>query len=243
MFDSGHIKIHRKVIESAIWKNMRDWRLAETVLLMANWKPGVFQSRSGDVVKVGRGELITSLKSLKKKSGLTVQNIRTSLNHLEKAEFLTSTSTSHFRHIKVMKYGQYQDNQKPADKATNKDLTRTQQGPNNDIRRVSIEEEQTAGASLPLDGPGDKPYEMKTDLQRLMCAYKNKMGVPWDDRGWDKEQFPKWSRAGKKLIRAFGGDLNKAIDFLDFQTNEFDKKSISWTLATIAGKAWDRRRE
>jgi hypothetical protein len=136
----GYIKLHRKVLDSAIWQSPNDWRLACALLLKANWKPGVFQARNGDVVNVGRGELVTSLDSLKKASGLTIKNIRTSLHHLEKADFLASTSASHYRIIKVINYGKYQDHENEGGNDSGKDLARTGQGPGNDIRRLRREE-------------------------------------------------------------------------------------------------------
>jgi hypothetical protein len=124
--EAGYIFLHRQVLSSAVWQSINDWRLAETLLLMANWKPGVFQSRSGEVIQVGRGELITSVQSLQEASGLSRQNIRTALDHLEKAEFLTRQVTKHWQHVKLVNYGRYQSPEILANQQTNQDLTKTQ---------------------------------------------------------------------------------------------------------------------
>lgn len=189
----SYIKIHRKVLHSAIWPNINDWRLAETILLLANWTPGNFQSRNGELLKVGRGELVTSIKTLKMKSGLSEQEIRTSLVHLEKADFLTSTSTSHFRVIKIKKYREYQDRDETTNKHSNKDLTRTQQGLNNDIRR-SLKKEKKG-----KDGP--RSARTVTPPPRLPNGTADTMKNRADlgDLAFLVEDHPDYERADFKL--------------------------------------------
>lgn len=142
----SYIKIHRKVMASAIWRNVNDWRLAETLLLMANWTPGDFQSRNGDLIRVSRGELVTSLESLAMASNLSVKEVRTALVHLEKAEFLASTWASHFRVIKIKKYEVYQGHSNQKGKDLGKDWARTGQGLGNDIRRCKKVKKGEEGA-------------------------------------------------------------------------------------------------
>ena len=132
--EPGFITIHRQVLSSAIWQNIKDWRLASYLLLIANWKDRIFQARNGDVINISRGSIITSINSMSIGTGLTAQEIRTSLLHLKKANFLTSTSTNHFRSITIIKYNIFQDEEKRINKQPNKHLTSTQQALNNDIK-------------------------------------------------------------------------------------------------------------
>jgi len=90
----------------------------------------------------------------------------------------------------------------------------------------------------------DKPYDIKTDQQRLMCSYKVVKGVAAEDRSWDQHNYKTWARACSKLLGAFKGKggVNAAIDFLSAKSAEFEKKGLSWTLATIAKHAWDSDR-
>ncbi len=96
------------------------------------------------------------------------------------------------------------------------------------------------------------PYEIRTDEQRLMCAYKIKKGVAVEDREWDRANYKTWARAASKLLRAFrvvrGNpaspcDVNAAIDYLGAKADEFSGKGLDWNLATIAKHAWDRPAE
>lgn len=147
MDNRGYVKIYRKVFENPLWQNANDWRLAMTLILKANWEPATFQSRSGDIVKVGRGELVTSLISLRRDSGLSTDEIRTSLCHLEKAQFLTNQSTNHFRKIKIINYSKYQDVGISGPKQKPKDLPRTSQALPNDISIPQASKQGRSGAS------------------------------------------------------------------------------------------------
>lgn len=105
--NDGFIKIPQRLFNSAIWQNQNDWRLASALYFMANWKAGEFQDRNGDVLKVQRGQVVTSLASLKKATKLSFRNIRTCLIHLEKSGFSTSITTNHYSVITIVRYGEF----------------------------------------------------------------------------------------------------------------------------------------
>jgi len=77
--------------------------------------------------------MITSLESLAKKSGVSIQNIRTALKRFEKLEFLTNESTKTGRLLTVLNWELYQSELETPNKVANKDLTKTQQRPNKDL--------------------------------------------------------------------------------------------------------------
>ena len=122
----GFIKMHRKVLESPIWQNINDWRLASTILLYANWKENRVLTRNAGVIVVPRGGMLTCLDSLAQKSGLSRMATRTSLAHLEKLDFLTRTITHHFTVIKVNNYSKYQDRDFQSSTRSNTELTQSQ---------------------------------------------------------------------------------------------------------------------
>ena len=108
MQNTGWVKLHREVMKKALWQNINDWRLAETILMQANYEKGEFLSRKGAKIIVEIGQMITGLNQLSLLSGLSLQNVRTSLEHLKKLEFLTLTSTHHGTIISVCNYSTYQ---------------------------------------------------------------------------------------------------------------------------------------
>lgn len=123
--------LHRKLLESACWKGTttQDKILLITCLLMANYQDNKWFNGQKETT-ISRGTFITSLKGLAQKSKLSFQSIRTSLSHLEKVGFLTSTSTNKYRYITIMNYNSYQNKDAFNNKQSNKQLTSSQQAPN-----------------------------------------------------------------------------------------------------------------
>jgi hypothetical protein len=87
----------------------------------------------GEKFKILPGQTITSLENLATKAGVSIQNVRSALKRFEKLEFLTNESTKTGRLITVLNWELYQEEFETPNKATNKDLTKTQQRPNKDL--------------------------------------------------------------------------------------------------------------
>ena len=101
---AGYIKLSR---------NMLKWRWMSTpntayifilLLLKANYKDAEFQN-----IKISRGQVVTSIQSLSKSSGLTCSQVRTALVHLNSTGEIASKSYNKFRVITILKYSEYQD--------------------------------------------------------------------------------------------------------------------------------------
>ena len=78
MIDNGFIKIHRKMINWEWYKDGATMRLFVHCLLMANWTPGRFMG-----YEIPRGSFATSYPQMAKQTKLSIQNIRTAINHLK----------------------------------------------------------------------------------------------------------------------------------------------------------------
>ena len=95
----------------------------------------------------------------------------------------------------------------------------------------------------------DKPYKIKNETQRIICAYKVVIGFKADDRAWDRENFTIYLRAGGKLRRAFQRDRKKgdnaitqeAGSWLAVFADKMEEAGRSWNLATAAKIAWDEK--
>ena len=75
----GFIVIHRKLLNWEWYKNINTKVLFLHLLLKANYAPAKIE---GQVVQ--RGELLTSYPLLSAETGLSVKEIRTALNHLNR---------------------------------------------------------------------------------------------------------------------------------------------------------------
>lgn len=80
-------------------------------------------------VQIGRGELATSYKSLSEQTGMSVQNVRTALNHLKLTGEITSGQHSKFSVISIVNYDLYQS------QLTSK-LTSSQQAANKQLTTI-----------------------------------------------------------------------------------------------------------
>lgn len=112
-------------------RNILDWRwfkYADTLqvflylLLRANVKPGEF-----GMIRVLRGQLVTSYSRIADDLGMSVQQVRTAINHLKKTGEITSTSTSKYSIITVLNYNKYQGCSTGKPQASNKPSTDDQQ--------------------------------------------------------------------------------------------------------------------
>lgn len=81
---------------------------------------------------IPRGSFVTSLDSLGKELGLSVQEIRTALKHLISTGELTSKSTNKYRIITVVNYEMYQQ----VNKQPNSPLTSNQQATNKQLTTI-----------------------------------------------------------------------------------------------------------
>lgn len=112
--DEGYI-----ILARATYKKSKTWlalnpvqkTIMITLLFMANHKDGQWwDSHKKEWVTVKRGQLITSLKNLKKSCGrgVSIQNIRTTLVNLKNMGFLTHQSTNLYSLITIENYDFYQ---------------------------------------------------------------------------------------------------------------------------------------
>lgn len=117
---NGYILIHRKLQQWQWYKDSNTLHLFIDLLLDANYE----DSKVGfEIIK--RGQVITSLNRLHDNTGLTYQQIRTSLSKLEKSGEINKQTTNRYSIITINKYNDYQE--------LNKQITNKQQTNNNII--------------------------------------------------------------------------------------------------------------
>jgi len=152
----GFIKLYRQLLDWEWYTDINTKILFIHCLLKANYKTKKYQKNT-----VKKGSFVTSLESLSKETGLTVQQIRTALNHLISTGELTSESSNKNRIITVVNYEKFQND----NKQTNKQTTGKQQATNNSRRKkesniipygdnITEKKETTATPSTAEDGGG-----------------------------------------------------------------------------------------
>jgi hypothetical protein len=112
--DEGYIILARATYkQSKTWAALTLEQKAMMVMLimMANHKDNEWwDAHLRQFVTIKRGQMVTSLASLKKSfgKGSSIRKIRTCLTNLENMGFLTNQSTNHYRLITLAKYDFYQ---------------------------------------------------------------------------------------------------------------------------------------
>lgn len=101
--DGEYIKVFRKLLEWEWYTDVNTTKLFMHCLLKANWKAGSWHG-----FKYERGQFITSLATLAHESGLTVKEVRTALNHLERTGEVASKKYPKFRVITVLSFNKFQ---------------------------------------------------------------------------------------------------------------------------------------
>lgn len=134
--DKGWIKLHRKLMDKAIWQSSTPQQkvILITLLTMANHKEKEWEWKGKKFV-AKPGQFVTSLQSIVDRAGkgITIQNVRTALGKFERYGFLTNKSTKTGRLITIVNWGFYQSDKKETNKDNNKGLTKDQQSTNKEL--------------------------------------------------------------------------------------------------------------
>jgi len=144
MDEQGYIALYRKMMNWDWYQDSNTKSLFIHLLLKANFKDNNFQ---GELIK--RGQHKTGLYKLVAETGLSIQQIRTSLKKLEKTNDITSISTNKYRIITVTKYDEYQStNKQDNNQVTNKQQTNNKQITTNNKDNKEYKEKNVIKESL-----------------------------------------------------------------------------------------------
>jgi len=187
MQNNGWVKLYRKLLESNMYKNLnavqRDVMI--NCLLLANHQPNEWEWK-GKIFECQPGQFITSLSSLKTKCAkdVTIQNIRTAIDKLEKWNFLTNESTKTGRLITIVNWDKYQHLENEINKATNKQLTNNQQTANKqltinkNVKNVKNDKEVNNNNIVPKNEIKKiykaLPYYWKDIFEKYIAIYESK---------------------------------------------------------------------
>ena len=102
----GWIKIHRQLLDWEWYKDINVMRLWIHLLLKANYEDKYWKGQH-----IKRGQLITSIRTLSKETGLSNQQIRNTLNKLKSTHNIAHETTHNYTLITILKYIDFQDGQ------------------------------------------------------------------------------------------------------------------------------------
>lgn len=134
----GFIKLHRSLIDWEWFNDPNTFRLFVYCLLKANYTDAKWRG-----ILVDRGTFITSLRNLSYGTGLSLQQVRTSIDKLATTGEITHKAHSKYSVIVINNYNQYQDSNTKDNKQVtvnkhdiNKEVTTDKK--NNNIRNKEV---------------------------------------------------------------------------------------------------------
>jgi len=145
----GWIKLHRSLLDWEWYTDQNTTRLFIHLLLRANHKEKKWR---GNLIKPG--QVLTGRKALSEETGLSEQQVRTSLNKLKSTNEITIISTKSHSMITVSAWDSHQqDNQQDNQRATNEQPTSNQQvTTNKNVKNGNNEKECNKNQWTPPEG-------------------------------------------------------------------------------------------
>lgn len=174
MSDNGWVKVHRKIMKSTIWGDPLRLKAWIHCILSANHEDNdVFMN--GNVVKVKKGQFITSNRKLQEEWGCSTNTVKKILNQLTDLGMIEySTESRRYTVITLTNYEVYQD-RVYSERDTERDSERDSE---RDTER-DTEREQTRRYK---NNKNNKEVE-----ENNMASPEDEIddGIPW----WEKEDI------------------------------------------------------
>ena len=196
MYDGGFIGLYRSILN---WDWYSDHNTKEVfihLLLTVNYMPGDWKGRHIEV-----GQRVTSLSKLSQELGLTIQEIRTSLKHLQSTGEITCETTSQYTVITVNNFISFQkgthkrtSNSHEPKQSGSKRLTNDQQQYKKGIKEKrkkyisGVAFSPLVGDTLPAIGEGDCSITYAGERHFFPEAWLDEA----EEIGWTIEQYVRW---------------------------------------------------
>jgi len=164
----GWVSIHRKIMDTAIYKDSEYVHLWLHLLLKANHKDADILL-GGSVISVKRGQLVTGRKALSRETGINESKIQRALKAFEKCHQIEQQTFSKYRLISIANYDSYQE----GEQQTNSKRTANEQqvNTNNNVNNENnVNNKGSSVAQLPCT-KGDIYYIQQSDIDTWADAY------------------------------------------------------------------------
>jgi hypothetical protein len=119
VMNNGWISLHRKMLEWEWYDDINTFRLFIHLLLKSNHSQKKYKG-----IVIETGEVMTGIKLLSEQTGLSMQQVRTSIKHLISTNEITNKTSPQGSIIQIVKYIDYQT---PTNKLTNEQQTTNKQ--------------------------------------------------------------------------------------------------------------------
>lgn len=170
MLENGYVKLHRKITKWGWYKNANTARLFIHLLLTANYESHIFEN-----ITIQRGQRIINREKLAEELGLSVQKIRTALEHLKSTGEITVSTFRKFSIATLNNYDLYQqsDNGSTNDQPVTNRLPTDNQPVDNHNERKKKKDKESKNAEEGSRRFGEYRHVVLSDEQygRLLSEF------------------------------------------------------------------------
>jgi len=213
------------------WRKIEDWEWYKTPYMAHLFqhliRRGNHQGKRWQGIAIERGQIITSLQSLKSQTGISTQSLRTCLKRLESTGEIAQKSTNRYRLITICHYDTYQTDQQ----ATNNQPTSNQQATNKQLTtNKNVKNEKNDNNEKKERAHSPKKHFVKPSVEQVRL-YAKSIGYIFDagrfidyyeSNGWmvGRTHMKDW----KAAVRTWKGRDAPKVD-----TRNFDMTNLPRT--------------
>lgn len=201
----GYVKLFRKFIEWEWYDDINTKILFLHILLKANHKDKKYR---GQIIK--RGTFLTGREELAKQTGLSVQNVRTSLERLKSTSEITINKSGKGSVITIVNYDLYHDD----NQQDNQEVTSNQPASN---QQVTTTKNVKNVKNVKNDNINTTPFQKIVDLYHDVCVDLQQVQKLTEKRKGHLNQLWKICDESIEVIETYFRCIH-ASDFLCFRT-------------------------
>jgi len=174
--DNGWVKNYRRIKDWEWYTTPNTAHLFQHLIREVNHKDGKWQG-----IEIKKGSMITSRNKLSIETGLTSQNVRTCLKHLENTGEITIKSTNKYSVITVCNYETYQSVDLIHNQQANQQLTSNQPATNQQPNHKQEVKNKKNEKKKPYNIRGELPDCVSDDLWKEFRRHRNGMKGSFSD--------------------------------------------------------------
>ena len=167
MQDRSYIKLFRKLLTWEWYSDTPTTRVFLHILLKAQYEPTRFKGYS-----IERGECVMGYRAWAKALGLSVQQVRTAIKHLNSTHEITLKPTRHFTIVHVEKWDYWQLEEFRATRKPTQEPTNDQHTPNTRLTQ-SKESKKVRNKEIIIDNSRPKANSLEGwTLEEKLKAFR-----------------------------------------------------------------------
>ena len=236
----GFVKIYRKLLDSPLWIECTPERktILITMILLANHTEKDVMLKTGDVVKVKRGQFITSYRSLAEKcgKGITKNHVESALKFFEKAKFCRHERIQDLRQkarqtptiVTIENWRFYQANIKNTDSNSDNKQDKNAEAPQTEQEYKEYKEYNNTSVSKETDAPSGA---FKSDNNNLDNSNKNTTTTK------SKKEKEKEKNSAKKKEK--DQQIKEVVEYLNLKANRKYRPETTKTKSLISARLKD----